>query len=659
MAIRKAAELFGDDGDNGPRVPIDTNPPLGHGPKNRAVGFGEPLTSMAANRISYALALNDDDLDGRIAAYESGGLDTVYRKGKANVPGGGRFIDVDGGAVEARSSVAQAYAGDRANAQIRARVETTNVDGVGGFDFVGRAGGVADPAPGRAGFGYLDRRAVVFTGPRTNLAFTQSATLNANGAGRTTLTVGTPAYFSSSQGTDLMPGIDLVEVFDSPYQGLYVLGDLGNANRVTLLRFDGQAPNFAPNTAVTCRMYRPVFQSAGGKVGTGPVHSARFVALGGDSDVPALSLVQPGTGYLLACHNRAGTRVLSVDVSGNLAAAEVSGALLKGARAEISGELKAGSLVVTSGTITAPSIGSTSSTLRGQRFLGGGFEGTYAILNGPLTADGVTVTDGYTLNIDGGDLMIWFSGNVGGRVYGRTAHFMQELRAGTGRIDTHLEVGDITTTNPSTFGGKNTFNNDVEIKGTLQLSQPGGIVSAPQFNISPAQQHTNHRVPLSLWRLAAPLDGLPTKNYWVESLGTNGLPRCFFVDDHVYTGGSILIIPITGVIHYATRVTTITLRYYNTGYPVPPSARIVRTDPASYMPVTTQGPIGLTRVGAPQQLLETSFEFTWTSTATSLPNRTTDPPNEVWITANAMPGTSDHTFQLLDCVVTHARTMIA
>lgn len=69
MAIKTKEELFGDDAGNGAKVPVSTSAPAGHGPNNRGVAFGEPVTSAVANRMTYALAENDEDLDARIDAH--------------------------------------------------------------------------------------------------------------------------------------------------------------------------------------------------------------------------------------------------------------------------------------------------------------------------------------------------------------------------------------------------------------------------------------------------------------------------------------------------------------------------------------------------------------------------------------------------------------
>lgn len=69
MAIKTKEELFGDDAGNGAKVPVSTSAPAGHGPNNRGVAFGEPVTSAVANRMTYALAENDEDLDARINSH--------------------------------------------------------------------------------------------------------------------------------------------------------------------------------------------------------------------------------------------------------------------------------------------------------------------------------------------------------------------------------------------------------------------------------------------------------------------------------------------------------------------------------------------------------------------------------------------------------------
>jgi len=100
MAIKRKEEMFGDGGGFGPAVPVDTSNPPGHSAGNRGIAFGEAVTAAGANRSSYALAVNDEDLEDRLLEFETSGLDAAYRLGAANVAGGGRVIDVDGGSVD-------------------------------------------------------------------------------------------------------------------------------------------------------------------------------------------------------------------------------------------------------------------------------------------------------------------------------------------------------------------------------------------------------------------------------------------------------------------------------------------------------------------------------------------------------------------------------
>ena len=75
MAIKTAAEMFGDNAGFGTRVPISFTNPSAYSSGNRGVGFGEQLTSAVANRPHYELALNDEDLNTRLAVFETQGID--------------------------------------------------------------------------------------------------------------------------------------------------------------------------------------------------------------------------------------------------------------------------------------------------------------------------------------------------------------------------------------------------------------------------------------------------------------------------------------------------------------------------------------------------------------------------------------------------------
>jgi len=74
MSIKTAAEIFGNGagvpGDPG-WVPIDLSSPPTYSAANRGLAFGEQVTSAVKNRTTYALALNDEDLDARINVFST------------------------------------------------------------------------------------------------------------------------------------------------------------------------------------------------------------------------------------------------------------------------------------------------------------------------------------------------------------------------------------------------------------------------------------------------------------------------------------------------------------------------------------------------------------------------------------------------------------
>lgn len=297
MAIKRSEELFGDDGAHGPRAPISTTAGPGLGPDNRAVAYGEDLTSFTANRAVYALALNDDDLDLRVRVFEESGLDGVYRLGSINVAGGGRRIRVDGGAVEGWTELGESYATDVSNAVFRANLLSDTQNGSVGLDVASRV-----TAPGAALFGLLDRRALVLGSVRTVFVDMQPALLNQNNAGPDTITLLETGRFSQGDGgaTDILVGIDLIEVIAGPHRGVYLVRALVSERRAQLLGLGGQAPVFSTDTEVLARLFRPVVSVAGASGASRLSHGLRVVGLPGDDEAPlgiergALELVPGG-----------------------------------------------------------------------------------------------------------------------------------------------------------------------------------------------------------------------------------------------------------------------------------------------------------------------------------------------------------------------------
>lgn len=426
MAIKRSIVLFGDDGPNGPRAPIDESPGPGLGANNRALAYGEAVKSRSWNRATYALALNDDDLNDRLAVFEVGGLDAAYRLGVSDVAGGGRIIHVDGGAVEAQNALAESYTTDRANASFRARIEGASIDSGTGFDYVARAGGPADPDPGRGGWGFIDRRALAFAGPWTWIRPTEDGLLNPDGAGTELIAVnGVNAFFGQGQ-TALIPGVDLIEVLDSVYAGLYIIASINSDVRASLVRLDGTQPSFTGNTLVTFRVYRPAFTTAAGRMGTAPIYGTRFAAMPNEVDhEPALTLCQPSpSSLLLEGVDRTGDQLFSVDGAGNLRVegAVDAGAISVGGDVEIAGDLQVGGTA----TLEALVVNTKIENLRAEE----------------ITADGPVTVTGL---VHAGSLAVDGAATAGGEIFAGSFRTNGPIRLGPGQeIHYADETGVIT-----------------------------------------------------------------------------------------------------------------------------------------------------------------------------------------------------------------------
>lgn len=235
-------------------VPIDLSAPPTYTANNRGIAFGEQLTSAIANRSHYALALNTDDLNTRLAAFELGGLDAAYDNGAVGPAGGGRIIVKDGGAIETRSTLGAQYVDDLANAHHR-MLHTGNAVGGGvGAEVVGfgRLGTGAHLA------GFMDRRVLTFNNYSVITA-PVAATLNLGGATPADVTLGAGRFKDGSNNTDLLTLYDMVEVIGGTAPGLYIISVFPTQTSATLLKLDGTSPTFVLNEAVTVRVCRPTF----------------------------------------------------------------------------------------------------------------------------------------------------------------------------------------------------------------------------------------------------------------------------------------------------------------------------------------------------------------------------------------------------------------
>jgi hypothetical protein len=291
MAIKRSVQLFGDNGAHGTRAHVDESAPTtvpGYGSDNRAVGFNEVFTSGVYNRSTFALALNDDDLDDRLHTFETAGLDGVYRLGTLAEPGGGRVVQADGGAVEAQAKFTAQYGADPLNALLRASAEPATLPGTVGYDFTARG----QPAA----FGFVDRRALVLTSDRSQIPASATG-LGNPGGGLDRISIDSPNFFSASSKTDILTGIDLLQVLAGPYAGIYIIGQVINDTVISVVQLSGDPPSFAPNTAITFRLFRPVFSSSGAFNDANPNYGVTIAALPASRDSAdggALTLVPGG-----------------------------------------------------------------------------------------------------------------------------------------------------------------------------------------------------------------------------------------------------------------------------------------------------------------------------------------------------------------------------
>lgn len=251
MAYKTAPEMFGDGGGFGPAVPYSTSNPPGTSAGNRGVQFGEQLTAAIANRTHYALALNTDDLNTRLAVFETGGLDAAYDNGSIGPSGGGREITKDGGAVETTSTLATQYIDDVANAHFRANTIGDTTPG-GGFDYKGVG------TLGAAGaYGYLSRVRVSPLGTYTLAGATSAVTLNPGGAGGDVVRFAVNVRDGSGNTDVAYAATDFLEITGAgAANGLYLIFSGGPTNADwTLRKLDGSAPAFGVNTAATANFF--------------------------------------------------------------------------------------------------------------------------------------------------------------------------------------------------------------------------------------------------------------------------------------------------------------------------------------------------------------------------------------------------------------------
>lgn len=257
MAFKTKEQIFGDNGVNGLQVPISVSNPPGTAAANRGVGFGEGVTAAIANRAAYELAKNDEDVNARIADFETAGLDSAYRGGLSATPGSGRVISIDGGAVDLQDSGAT---GDEANALLRARLAPGGGSALVGVDVVGEA------------FGAVFHRVPLALNNNTVLPLSTAAVLNPAGAGADIVEVTGPQMFAAAGLTDLIIGFDFLSITGTANNdGLYAIGAILTDFRVQVFPLNGALPGFAPSLAAAVTLHRSSTRAEDGSLLVGPL----------------------------------------------------------------------------------------------------------------------------------------------------------------------------------------------------------------------------------------------------------------------------------------------------------------------------------------------------------------------------------------------------
>lgn len=300
MGFKSKEEMFGDGGGFGPQVAISFVEPPGYDTGNRGIAFGEQLTAAIANRPHYALALNDEDLNTRLAAFEAGGLDGAYDNGAVGPAGGGREVAKTDGAIQTNSVVSSATTGDAAGdlSHFRANAVGDTAAGSIGFEFAGKR----TAANGQSGndpiAGFMDRKVLAKSGGQTQLAYTQAATLNPSGSASTTVRLTTGQFHVAGDTDLLMKGVDLVQISGSASDdGFYYYSNSGTLNTEAILTaIDGTNPSLAASSPCTVTVWRTQFATYG-------AHSIRVA---GTEEILMTPLHSGGSGTVL--HVKSGSQ---------------------------------------------------------------------------------------------------------------------------------------------------------------------------------------------------------------------------------------------------------------------------------------------------------------------------------------------------------------
>jgi hypothetical protein len=221
-----------------------------------------------------------------VEAFILAGLDGAYDQLGFGVPGGGRVINVDAGAVQGSIAV------DGGTGFVTTPEPTGTFTGIVGF-----MAGSFDPSNYDDQAGFV---AVASFALNDATIWTPGDSCTAAGAVVTITDPGPPiSQFRDALGnTNLIPRVDLMMLLDaggnfvtnpgSP-DGLYIIGPGGGQFTANVTCMDGTAPADI-TSAVTCRLVRPTFAGWSGRLGATTHKTTLFTSVGSTSLEPCVEL---------------------------------------------------------------------------------------------------------------------------------------------------------------------------------------------------------------------------------------------------------------------------------------------------------------------------------------------------------------------------------
>jgi hypothetical protein len=252
-------------------ITADTRIVLLKGPALGTLGFSADTVRGAPKRntvLNFKATKASVGPDGSISISPVATLDDAYRA-NGDIPGAGRTITVDGGAIVAIPD--DTAGGDSLNASVRVNTAmATNAKNEVGFDFLGTSGSPNwDPYAG-----YMDRRVFSWPAAGADSKFSQVFTCTLTAPDIVTITAVGDYFYTvvgvASKRSLLIPKFDLIEL-ELDGKTYLVNGFGATPQDITICNLDFTAASI-PSVASRATVYRPRFFTSRGATGN-PVYN--------------------------------------------------------------------------------------------------------------------------------------------------------------------------------------------------------------------------------------------------------------------------------------------------------------------------------------------------------------------------------------------------